>query len=52
VISVIGLPMTIVTGFFGMNFDPLPDTHSPAGFWISIALKGIAVAAMLCLFHK
>jgi magnesium transporter len=52
VISVIGLPLTIITGFFGMNFDALPGTHSPAGFWITVLLMGVAVTVMLYVFHR
>ncbi len=35
VLTAIFLPLNLVTGFFGMNFDALPLIHSPTGFWIA-----------------
>ncbi len=34
VLTAIFLPLNLVTGFFGMNFEGLPLIHSPTGFWI------------------
>jgi magnesium transporter len=34
VLTAIFLPLNLVTGFFGMNFDGLPLIHSTQGFWI------------------
>jgi magnesium transporter len=58
IITVIALPMTIVTSFFGMNFDPDRIhgwgwllTH-PAGFWLSLGVVGVMVAVLLYLFHR
>jgi magnesium transporter len=33
VLTAIFLPLNLVTGFFGMNFEGLPLIHSPRGFW-------------------
>ena len=52
IISVIGLPLTIITGFFGMNFDAIPGLHSPKGFWAAVSFMGVAVAGMLYLFRQ
>ena len=38
VLTAIFLPLNLVTGFFGMNFDALPLIHSRTGFWIAAAL--------------
>jgi magnesium transporter len=38
VLTAIFLPLNLVTGFFGMNFEALPLIHSPRGFWIAFAL--------------
>lgn len=38
VLTAIFLPLNLVTGFFGMNFEGLPLIHSPRGFWITAAL--------------
>ena len=42
VLTAIFLPLNLVTGFFGMNFEGLPLIHSPTGFWI-------VFSAMLCV---
>jgi magnesium transporter len=34
VLTAIFLPLNLVTGFFGMNFEGLPLIHSARGFWI------------------
>ena len=38
VLTAIFLPLNLVTGFFGMNFDALPLIHSATGFWIAAAI--------------
>ena len=35
VLTAIFMPLNLVTGFFGMNFDTLPGIHSPRAFWIT-----------------
>jgi magnesium transporter len=38
VLTAIFLPLNLVTGFFGMNFDALPLIHSATGFWTAAAI--------------
>lgn len=38
VLTAIFLPLNLVTGFFGMNFDALPLIHSATGFWIAAVI--------------
>jgi magnesium transporter len=52
IISVVAMPLTVMTGFFGMNFDAIPGLHSPTGFWLTVLAMAIAVTAMLYLFKK
>jgi magnesium transporter len=52
IISVIGLPLTVITGFFGMNFEAIPGLHSKAGFWGAVTVMGVAVTLMLYFFRK
>jgi Mg2+ and Co2+ transporter CorA len=51
VITAIFLPLNLITGFFGMNFDALPLIHSSAGAWVAFALM-IAVAGGLGLYFR
>ena len=42
-ISTIMMPLGVVTGVWGMNFDWMPFLHSPWGFWLTIlAMTGLA----------
>ena len=52
IISVIAMPLTVITSFFGMNFDAIPGLHDPRGFWLAVAGMALAEAGMLYLFWK
>jgi magnesium transporter len=52
IISVVALPMTIVTSFFGMNFDDMPGIHSHKSFWWTMCIMMSTVAALLMLFWR
>jgi Mg2+ and Co2+ transporter CorA len=49
VLTAIFLPLNLVTGFFGMNFEGLPLIHSPTGFWITFAFM-LAVGISLSVY--
>lgn len=38
VLTAIFLPLNLVTGFFGMNFEGLPLIHSMNGFWMVVGV--------------
>jgi Mg2+ and Co2+ transporter CorA len=38
VLTAIFMPLNLVTGFFGMNFEGLPLIHSARGFWVIFSL--------------
>ena len=49
VLTAIFLPLNLITGFFGMNFDSLPLIHSATGLWVAGALM-LLVGVGLALF--
>ena len=58
VITVVALPATIITSFFGMNFDPVAVPafgqllSSPVGFWLTIAIMVVLMSTLLFYFRK
>ena len=38
IVTTIFLPMTLVTGIFGMNLGGLPEQQDPLGFWYGMAI--------------
>jgi zinc transporter len=46
VLTAVLLPMTIVSGLFGMNVGGIPLTESPHGFW-TISLVAVAIAGLV-----
>jgi magnesium transporter len=49
VLTAVFLPLNLITGFFGMNFEFLPLIHSSRGFWIAFGAM-VAVGLGLGLF--
>jgi magnesium transporter len=49
VLTAIFLPLNLVTGFFGMNFEGLPLVHSARGFW-GVAAVMLVVGLGLSIF--
>jgi magnesium transporter len=51
IISVIGLPFTIITGFFGMNFFDTGGLHRHGQFWATVLVMFALVAGLLTFFR-
>lgn len=49
VLTAIFLPLNLITGIFGMNFDALPLIHSATGVWIALGIM-LAVGVGLGIF--
>jgi magnesium transporter len=50
-ISVIALPMTVITSFFGMNFDDIPGLHSRQAFWLTVGMMFAIVGGLIYYFR-
>jgi magnesium transporter len=50
-ITAIFMPLTLITGLFGMNFDFIPWLHRSDGFWLSLVSMIGVVIAMLAYFR-
>ena len=49
VLTAVFLPLNLITGFFGMNFDGLPLIHSATGVWIAVGMM-VVIATVLGTF--
>ena len=49
-ITAIFMPLTLITGVFGMNFDFIPGLHKSYGFWLSVGGMAVVVVGMLFYF--
>jgi Mg2+ and Co2+ transporter CorA len=49
VLTAIFLPLNLITGIFGMNFDALPSIHNARGVWIAFGIM-VCVGVGLGLF--
>jgi len=53
VISVLILPLSLIAGIYGMNFENMPELHSRNGYWITLgAMAAIGIALMLYFWRK
>ncbi len=52
VLTAIFMPLNLVTGFFGMNFDTLPGIHSPRAFWITLGVMLVVGGGLSWFFWR
>jgi magnesium transporter len=52
VLTAIFLPLNLVTGFFGMNFETMPLVHQQRGLWWAIGLMMLVALALGLFFWR
>jgi magnesium transporter len=52
VLTAIFLPLNLITGFFGMNFEALPLIHSNTGLWVTISLMALIGLSLGAFFWR
>lgn len=52
VITALFMPLTLVTGIFGMNFVDMPLIKGKEGFWITMGMMAVIVIALLFVFRR
>ncbi|QDZ30174.1 magnesium transporter CorA family protein [Noviherbaspirillum sp. UKPF54] len=52
VITALFMPLTLITGIFGMNFVDMPLIKGRDGFWIAMALMAAIVVVLLFVFRR
>lgn len=52
VVTAIFMPLTLIVGWYGMNFKNMPELNSPLGYPIVIAVSVLIVVICLIFFKK
>ncbi len=52
IISTIFIPLSFITGLYGMNFEYMPELKWPFGYGLTLGVMGTIVAGMLLWFWK
>lgn len=52
VISAIILPLTLISGIYGMNFQHMPELQNPYGYFVIIGIMLAIAASLLVLFRR
>ena len=51
IITAIFMPLTLISGIYGMNFKVIPGADAPLGFWITLAGMGLVAIVLLIYFR-
>jgi len=52
VVSTIILPLTLIAGIYGMNFDNMPELHSRYGYFATLVGMGVLTVLLLIYFWR
>jgi Mg2+ and Co2+ transporter CorA len=51
VLSAIFMPLTLIAGIYGMNFDVMPGLRHPLGYFITLGVMALIAAALIWYFR-
>lgn len=52
VVTTIFLPLTLIAGWYGMNFKNMPELNNPYSYYIVIGISIVVVVSLIILFKK
>lgn len=52
VLSAVFLPLTLITGIWGMNFDYMPELHSTIAYPLALMTMILIATSMICCFWR
>lgn len=52
VLTAIFMPLNLITGIFGMNFDTLPLIHNARGVWVALSVMLVVGIALGLFFWR
>jgi magnesium transporter len=51
-LTTIFMPLTIITGIYGMNFEYMPELKSPYGYYMVLGFMAFVGVTMYCVFKR
>jgi Mg2+ and Co2+ transporter CorA len=51
-LTAIFLPLNLIAGIFGMNFEFLPLIHKADGFWIALSSMALIALTLVVVFWR
>jgi magnesium/cobalt transport protein CorA len=52
IVSSIMLPLTLIAGVYGMNFENMPELKWPVGYYGVLGLMGVTAASLVLVFRR
>jgi magnesium transporter len=52
IVSTVMLPLSLITGIFGMNFAQMPLLNHPYGFWLTMGAMALMGLGMVAYFRR
>jgi Mg2+ and Co2+ transporter CorA len=52
VLTAVFLPLNLIAGIFGMNFEFIPLLHRTNGFWLAMALMTLTALGLVVFFWR
>ena len=52
VVTTVFIPLTFIVGIYGMNFDHMPELHSPWGYPLTLFAMAVLAVGMLVYFRR
>jgi Mg2+ and Co2+ transporter CorA len=51
-LTAVFLPLNLIAGIFGMNFEFIPLVHSQGGFWWAMGAMGLIALVLVVVFWR
>ncbi|MEJ8845702.1 magnesium transporter CorA family protein [Variovorax rhizosphaerae] len=51
-LTAVFLPLNLIAGIFGMNFEFIPLVHKADGFWIAMGAMGVTAVVLVVVFWR
>ncbi len=52
ILTAVCMPLSVIAGIYGMNFDHMPELKWANGYYLTLSLMATVVVALLLFFHR